>query len=150
MTTINLTTEINATIEICFDLARDIDAHKLSTGKTNEKAVAGRTTGLCEEGDTITWEAKHFGIKQSLTVEITKMERPFMFEDRMVKGAFKSMKHQHSFEERDGKTILTDKFEYQTPFGIFGQIFDAFILKNYMKKFLASRNNVLKSMAEIK
>ena len=57
MTTIKLLTEINSPIEKCFDLARDIDFHKLSTQKTKEKAVAGRTSGLCELGDKITWEA---------------------------------------------------------------------------------------------
>ena len=79
MTTICLTTEIKANIERCFDLSRDIDAHKLSAKNTNEKAIAGRTSGLCELGDTITWEAKHFGIRQKLTVEISQFDRPFDF-----------------------------------------------------------------------
>jgi hypothetical protein len=70
MTEINLETEIDADIEKCFDLARDIDVHTLSTSKTKEIAVAGRTSGLCEKGDKITWEAIHFGIKQRLSVEI--------------------------------------------------------------------------------
>ncbi|HPH47412.1 MAG TPA: SRPBCC family protein, partial [Chryseolinea sp.] len=101
MTTINLTTEIKATIERCFDLSRDVDAHKLSAKDTNEKAVSGRTSGLCELGDTVTWEAKHFGVIQNLTIEITQFNRPSFFEDKMVKGAFKSMRHQHHFEERN-------------------------------------------------
>lgn len=148
MSTINLKTTIAARIDVCFDLARDIDVHVLSTGKTKEKVIAGKTTGLFEPGDTITWEAKHFGITQQLTVEMTDFKRPFYFEDRMLKGTFKSMKHHHSFEEIDGKTIMTDKFEYEVPFGIFGQLFDKFILKNYMMEFILERNTILKSIAE--
>lgn len=148
MTTIVLRTEIAGNIDQCFDLSRDIDVHKLSTQKTHEKAIAGRISGLCELGDKITWEAKHFGIVQHLTVEITKFNRPYLFEDKMISGAFKKMKHEHSFEEKDGKTIMTDKFEYEVPFGILGQLFDKIILKNYMKNFLMRRNQVLKRMIE--
>lgn len=148
MTTINLKTVINAKIDACFDLSRDIEVHILSTGKTNERAIAGRTKGRCEVGDTITWEAKHFGITQQLTVEITKLNKPFYFEDRMKKGAFKSMRHEHRFEEAAGKTIMLDHFEYEVPYWIFGWLFNKMILKRYMINFLATRNKTLKSLAE--
>ncbi len=148
MTYISLTTIIDAAIEVCFDVSRDIDIHTQSTVGTNERAVAGRTSGLCELGDTVTWEAKHFGIKQYLTVEIIAFNKPYFFEDKMLKGTFKSMQHQHIFENQNGKTIVTDKFQYETPFGIFGKLFDYLILKKYMTKFLIQRNNVLKEVAE--
>ena len=148
MTTILLTTEIKASIERCFDLSRDIDAHKLSAKNTSEKAIAGKTSGLCELGDTITWEAKHFGIRQNLTVEICQFNRPFFFEDRMVRGAFKSMRHEHHFEVKNGVTLMSDKFEYEVPYGVAGKLFDRFLLRKHMTKFLSTRNQVLKEIAE--
>jgi ligand-binding SRPBCC domain-containing protein len=148
MTTIYLVTELKADIRKCFDAARDIDIHKLSTKQTNEIAIAGRTSGLCELGDTITWEATHFGIRQQLSVEITKFNRPYFFEDRMLKGAFKSMQHEHHFEEKDGKTIMTDKFQYEVPYSIVGKIFNSIILKRYMTTFLIIRNQFIKSVVE--
>ena len=148
MTTICLTTEIKANIERCFDLSRDIDTHKLSAKNTNEKAIAGRTSGLCELGDTITWEAKHFGIRQKLTVEISQLDRPFYFEDRMVMGAFKRMRHEHHFEVKNGMTIMKDRFEYDVPYGIAGKLFDRFLLRKHMTNFLSTRNQVLKEIAE--
>jgi hypothetical protein len=60
MPTINLTTEINAPIEICFDLSRSIDLHKHSMEHTGEEAIAGRTSGLIEDGEFVTWQAKTF------------------------------------------------------------------------------------------
>jgi len=53
MPTINLKTEINADILICFDLARSIDFHSISTEKTNEKAIAGITEGLIKFNETV-------------------------------------------------------------------------------------------------
>lgn len=76
------------------------------------------------------------------------MEKYSFFEDEMVKGAFKSMRHEHHFTEENGKTIMRDHFEYQTPFGIFGKLFDVLILRKYMTRFLAQRNNILKALAE--
>jgi ligand-binding SRPBCC domain-containing protein len=148
MTTIHLTTELNADIETCFDTSRDIGIHLLSTKQTDEKVISGPTSGLCELGDKITWEARHFGLKQRLTVEITKFNRPYFFEDVMLKGAFSRMRHEHYFETNGNKTVMTDKFQYEVPFGIFGRMFDNLILKNYMTKFLAARNNVMKSIVE--
>ena len=150
MTLIELETEIESDINRCFDLTRDIDIHKLSTGKTNEKAVAGRMSGLCQLGDKITWEATHFGVRQRLSVEITKFEKPYFFEDKMIKGAFKSMRHEHRFKEANGRTIMTDKFEYQVPFGFVGQAFDKIVLASYMTRFLRTRNMMIKKVAESK
>lgn len=148
MTTIELRTLINANINTCFNLARNVEAHLASTGDTGEKVVAGKTSGLFEEGDIVTWEARHFGIKQKLTVAITKMQAPSFFEDQMVKGAFKHMRHEHHFESKEGVTIMTDHFEFTSPLGLLGQLFDYLILKHYMTRFLVQRNAVLKRMAE--
>ncbi|RBP86056.1 hypothetical protein DFO70_1344 [Cytobacillus firmus] len=61
---------INAPVEVCFDLARNVDIHTQTTSKTKERAVSGVTEGLLEQGDTVTREAIHFGIKQRLTAAL--------------------------------------------------------------------------------
>ena len=63
MTQIKITITIKAPIEIVFDNCRNIDIHQYSASKTNEKAIAGRTSGLINKGETVTWEGKHFGFK---------------------------------------------------------------------------------------
>ena len=148
MTTIKLITIIKAPIETCFDLARDIDFHMISAEETKEKAISGRTIGKCELGDKITWEANHFGIRQKLSVEITKFNKPFFFQDEMTKGVFKKMRHEHFFEQKDGLTTMIDYLHYEAPFGTIGKIFDRVILKNYLTKFLLTRNTALKSKSE--
>ncbi len=148
MPTIILKTVIHADMQICFDLSRSIDLHSISVSDTDEKAIAGRTSGLIELGETVTWEATHFGIRQKLTSKITAFESPYYFVDEQVKGAFKSIHHQHIFEKDGNKTIMTDIFHFRSPFGIFGRIFNFFILNGYMRKFLTQRNQVIKAYAE--
>ena len=148
MTTIHLITKVNSPVQIVFDLNRNIDIHKLSTAKSNESAIDGVTSGLINLNETVTWYGKHFGIYQIHKSKITAMEFPNYFVDEMVKGRFKSFKHEHTFVEQNGKTIMTDTVEYQTPFGIFGRLFDQFILKNYLTTFITERNTFIKNLAE--
>ncbi len=148
MSKIQLETCIEAPIERVFDLARSIDLHKLSTKGTKEEAVGGRTQGLIEMNETVTWRAKHFGIYQNLTVRVTQMDRPYLFRDRMITGAFSTMEHQHIFEKIGTGTKMIDIFEFTSPLGIFGKLANILFLKNYMTTFLKNKNKELKNVAE--
>ena len=97
MPKIELITVIDAPVEKVFDFSRSIDLHMESTRQTGEYAIAGKTSGLIESGETVTWRAKHFGIWQTLTSKITEFDRPNYFVDEMVEGAFKSFRHEHYF-----------------------------------------------------
>lgn len=145
---IQLSTSIAAPPERVFDLARSIDAHQQSVEGTHERAVAGVTHGLIGMGEEVTWEARHLGVKQRLTVRITGFERPWRFQDCMVSGAFKSMKHDHEFVAQPPGTLMVDRFEFQSPCGILGWLVDRAFLCGYMRRLLVRRNQVLKNMAE--
>lgn len=148
MTTIQLTTQIKATIQIVFDNSRNIDLHQESASRTNEKAIAGITTGYINKGETVTWRGKHFGIYLEHQSIITEMELPIYFVDKQLKGHFKTFKHQHLFEETNGVTTMIDILEYETPFGFFGKLFDFLFLKKHLTIFLLHRNQVLKKISE--
>jgi ligand-binding SRPBCC domain-containing protein len=100
--------------------------------------------------DVVTWQATHLGVKQKLTVKISQMTKPFFFEDIMLKGAFKLMKHKHFFEKSGNGTVMKDEFVYEAPFGIIGKFFNKVYLKGYMTNFLKKRNEFLKNLAESK
>ena len=148
MPTIYLETIIKADIKICFDLSRSIDLHQISTAKTKERAIDGVTAGLVNTGDFVTWEAIHFGIKQQLSSKISQVEPYIHFRDEQLKGAFKYFIHDHYFKEENGVVTMIDNFEFSSPYGIIGKIFDMLVLTNYMKSFLIERNQVIKEFAE--
>ncbi|WP_447768451.1 SRPBCC family protein [Sphingobacterium faecium] len=148
MPKIEITTEINAPIELCFDLARSIDLHKISALNTHEKAIDGKTEGLIGLNEYVTWQATHFGIKQKLTSRISTFERPYYFVDEQVKGIFKSLYHEHIFEQVGDQVIMKDIFDFQSPLGICGRLFNRFVLTDYLKKFLITRNHTIKEFAE--
>ena len=149
MPSIVVTTFISAPIERCFDLSRSIDLHADSMKHTGEKAIAGRTTGLIELGETVTWQAKHFGIRQTLTSKITEFNRPNYFVDEQVSGAFKSFRHEHRLAWQNGQTLMTDTFSFQSPLGPLGRLANILFLKSYMKRLLLKRNEIIKQAAEL-
>ena len=148
MTQIKITTTIKAPIEIVFDTCRNIEIHQYSASKTNEKAIAGKTSGLINKGETVTWKGKHFGVYIQHESIISEMEFPIYFVDEQLKGHFKKFKHEHIFIKKENKTIMTDILEYETPYGLIGKLFDKILLKNHLTNFIVERNSVLKSISE--
>jgi ligand-binding SRPBCC domain-containing protein len=148
MPIIELATHINAPIAKCFNLARSIDIHVDSMQQSGESAVAGRTSGLIELGETVTWRAKHFGIWQTLTSKVTEMEYPNYFTDEMVQGAFKNFRHEHYFYPINNQTLMKDIFMFDAPLGFLGIIANFLFLERYMRNLLQQRNEVIKQVAE--
>lgn len=148
MPKIELEIAVSAPAERVFDLARCIDLHTESMNKYRERAVAGVTRGLINSGETVTWEAAHFGVRQRLTSRITEFDRPRHFQDVMVNGAFKSLVHDHFFIEKGAETTMKDVFVYGSPYGFLGRIADALFLEKYMRKVLVERNELIKRIAE--
>ena len=149
MPTIHLTTFIAAPAERVFDLARSIDLHRKSMAHTNEQPVAGVTSGLIGMAQRVTWRAKHLGVWQTLTSEITAMDPPAYFQDTMVQGAFRFMKHDHFFQSlSSGQTEMKDVFCFAVPLPVLGRLAEIVFLRRYMRALLRERNVVVKQIAE--
>jgi ligand-binding SRPBCC domain-containing protein len=146
--TIRIETLIRAPIERCFDLARDPEIHERSTARTHERVVTRTGSGLLGAGDMVTFEARHFGVRQRLTARITRFERPHVFEDQMVCGAFQSFRHMHAFREVEGGTLMTDTFAFRSSLGPLGALAERLFLTGYLRRFLMARAVFLTQCAE--
>jgi ligand-binding SRPBCC domain-containing protein len=144
-------TTVSAPIERCFDLARSVEVHLAGNVHWGEQAVAtaGVASGLIDLGRCVTWRAKHFGIWQELTSEITLADRPVYFQDIMIKGPFRLMVHDHFFRSLSpGDTEMKDVFVFEAPLPILGWLAESTFLRRYMAGLLRERNAVLKRVAE--
>jgi ligand-binding SRPBCC domain-containing protein len=148
MPVIVLYTRIAAPRERVFDLARSLDLHQDTVAQTRERAVAGVTSGLLGLDEEVTWSAWHLGWRRRLRVRMYRLEYPSFFEDRMVEGAFRMMRHEHHFEQDGEGTVMMDRFEFESPFGWLGGVFDRRFLEGYMRRLLVQRNEGIKRIAE--
>ncbi|MGE5108919.1 MAG: SRPBCC family protein [Sphingobacteriales bacterium] len=150
MPTIHLTTLVHAPAETVFNLSRHIAMHKKTMEHTGERAIAGVTTGLINLNETVTWEGKHLFKKRRFTSKITEMKPFDNFTDEMVLGDFKSFKHQHHFKQIENGTIIIDILDYETPYGIIGQLFNSLYMHSYLEALIKKRNDMIKEYAESK
>jgi ligand-binding SRPBCC domain-containing protein len=144
-------TIMRAPIDRCFDLARSVEVHlagNVNCGET-AAAISGATSGLLGMSQRVTWRARHFGVRLALTSEITAFDPPRFFEDTMIYGPFRSMRHGHFFRSlTSGETEMRDIFRFEAPLPILGPLVEAAILRRYMRKLLGERNRVIKQIAE--
>ena len=148
MPIIKLQTQINANSYIVFDLSRNIKLQSKFVTGSNEKAVAGRTSGLISLDETVTYRGKHLGVWQNLTSRVTDLDRPHFFADEMEKSAFKSLRHEHHFIATEEGTMMKDVFNFQSPLGVLGKLANTLFLQSYMTNFLKNRNKTIKEFAE--
>ena len=144
---------IEGPVQRTFDLARSIEVHLLGNDHWGERATAGTCTGLIGLGESVTWRARHFGVRQSLTSAITAWRPPFYFQDTMLCGAFKSMQHDHYFlalpvaEGEAPRTEMRDVFRFAAPLGVLGVVAERVVLRRYMRALLRERNEVIRQVA---
>ena len=148
MPLIHLTTFIDAPAERVFDLSRSITLHKKSMEQSGEEAVGGITSGLINLNETVTWRAKHLGKTRQMRIRITAMNAPVVFTDEMEEGDFKSIRHEHHFKQVDNGTIMIDLFQFETPYGWAGKVFNRLYLTRYLRRLLEQRNRIIKEYAE--
>jgi ligand-binding SRPBCC domain-containing protein len=151
MVTLEEVTRIDAPRERCFDLARSVEVHLAGNVHWGERAIAaaGVTSGLVGLGDRVTWRARHFGIWHELTSEITALEWPGYFQDTMVAGPFRSMKHDHFFRTAPaGGTEMRDIFRFAAPLPALGVLAEIVVLRRYMRRLLHERNEVIRQIGE--
>ena len=144
MRRIECETLIGAPPERCFDLSRSVELHLEAAASTGERTVGGVTSGLLGAGDTVTWEARHFGRRWRLTVRIAAYDRPRFFRDEQVRGPFRRLAHDHLFEPVDGGTRMRDVFEFAS--GL--PLLDRLVLAPHLRRFLRRRNELIKRTAE--
>lgn len=143
MPRIELTTQIPAMPEQCFELSLSVDAHTASMANSAERATGGVTSGAMRLGDMVTWRAKHFGIPFTMTSRISEYEAPCRFVDEQASGPFRRWWHEHRFEPVAEGTLMTDMVEFESPAGPLGRVVNGLVLTQYMTRLLRQRNEWL-------
>ena len=141
-------TWIDAPVERCFQLALSIDLLVAAAKRSKEKAVAGVTTGLIGEGQTVMWSGHHFGRRFTHTSRIVGWRAPAYFRDVMIKGAFRYFEHDHHFATMDDGTRMRDEVRFSAPLGPLGRLAEKTFLRRHLLTFLAERNAMIKRVAE--
>jgi ligand-binding SRPBCC domain-containing protein len=124
-----------------FDVSLDVGLHTSSQSRYGERVVGRAADGMLAEGDTVTWSARHFGIRFRMTSLVFDVDRPRRFCDRQVRGPFASFRHVHEFEATDGGTLMRDTVEFRSPLWILGRAVDALVMRRHLTRVISERND---------
>lgn len=126
-----------------FAVSLDPDLHVRSMARYGETMVEAPSGGVFSEGSTVTWRARHFGIPFRLRSVVFGIDPPNGFRDRQIAGPFAEFLHVHEFHEHPQGTLMRDTVTFRSPFGPIGRFVDRLFMREYMRRLIAERNEVL-------
>jgi ligand-binding SRPBCC domain-containing protein len=139
---------IRAAPERVYAASLDPQLHLRSMAKSRETMLAGPEGGVFSEGSTVTWRATHFGIAFRLSTVVFDLDPPHGFRDRQIAGPFGAFEHEHAFTPHPDGTLMRDTVTFRSPFGPIGALVDRLFMREYMRRLIDHRNDVLAAEAE--
>jgi ligand-binding SRPBCC domain-containing protein len=98
--------------------------------------------------DKVSFRLNFLGRQRELVTRIDTLEFPRMFVSNLVRGSFKSFRHEHHFKPIDNGTLLIEVLEYEPAFGAAGRLADGMLIRSFLKKYLEAKNRMIKQYAE--
>ena len=88
--------------------------------------------GVIDEGTTIDYTLRWFGIRYRWRTLIACWDPGVRFVDTQIRGPYILWHHTHTFEERGGGVLMLDRVRYRLPFGPFGMLGHAAIVRRQL------------------
>lgn len=98
-----------------------------------------------KKGALIDYQLKLYGFPITWKTEITQWNPPFDFVDTALKSPYKQWIHLHTFEEKNGETIMKDIVRYRLPFEPFGDL-GHFIVKQELEHIFDYRYKIIEEI----
>ena len=99
-----------------------------------------------QRGTTIEYRIKPFGVPQRWGTEIQEYESGERFVDLQTRGPYRYWRHQHSFKDDGGRTLMRDRVEYQMPLGLLGRFAHALVVAREVRRIFDYRADAITQM----
>lgn len=101
---------------------------------------------IIRQGTIIDYKIKLNGISFHWKTEITVFENQKRFVDTQLKGPYKVWIHEHSFEEREGKTYMKDVVQFLSPGWVLEPIINKLFVEKKVKAIFEYRQKILSEL----
>lgn len=91
-------------------------------------------------GSKIGYRIRWLGISLRWLTLITDFEPGRRFVDVQTRGPYSSWRHEHTFEDVDGRTLMRDRVEYDLPFGMLGRIVHKLLVSRQLRRIFDYRS----------
>lgn len=114
-----------------FSDARNLD--RITPPWLNFKVI-GPTNLELSAGTLIHYKLSWYGIPLGWTSRIEEWCPPRQFVDVQLKGPYRRWHHTHTFEARDGGTLISDTVHWQVPMGAVGDFFAGWLVRRDVER----------------
>lgn len=97
-------------------------------------------------GALIDYRIRLFGVPLKWRTRIEAYEPTARFVDTQLRGPYKLWHHLHEFIDVPGGTMMTDRVEYQLPFGPLGRAAHAVFVRATLERIFDYRRDVIASL----
>jgi ligand-binding SRPBCC domain-containing protein len=97
-------------------------------------------------GALIDYRLRWHGLSLSWRTQIKVWDPPGRFVDEQVKGPYSKWLHEHTFEEKDGGTLVRDTVDYAVPGWVLGPIVHRLFVGPDVRRIFAYRRKKLAAL----
>lgn len=97
-------------------------------------------------GMEIIHEIRWLGLPVRWATLIEEYDPPHRFVDTQLKGPYKYWRHEHSFDETPGGTLMRDHVQYELPFGILGVVTHRLIVARQLRRIFDYRGRKIRRL----
>ena len=101
---------------------------------------------VMKEGTLIRYRLRLHGLSFAWTTRITTWEPPHRCVDEQLSGPFRQWVHEHTFEQREGRTLARDKVDYIVPGGALAH---RLLVRSDLKKIFDFREAGLQQLGSV-
>jgi ligand-binding SRPBCC domain-containing protein len=125
---------VSTSIDKAWEFYTDIQHLKIITPPNMNLKIVETTKQTIVEGQEAIIEGKIIFLQRKWRSKITYL-KPYTYVDEMLEGPLK-WKHTHLFKKiNEFETNVIDEIEFEIPLGIFGKLFEGFVLSKLTKIF---------------
>jgi ligand-binding SRPBCC domain-containing protein len=124
------------------------DAHNLDVltpSWLHFRILTPRPIRLCR-GALLDYRLRWRGVPLAWRTEIAAWEPPHRFTDRQVRGPYRQWVHEHTFEPRDGGTLMRDRVEYAVPGWLLAPLLARLVVARDVERIFAYRRDRMREL----
>jgi ligand-binding SRPBCC domain-containing protein len=108
--------------------------------------ILGERSPEMKEGTLIDYRIKVHGVPMKWRTRIARWNPPHEFVDTQLKGPYSVWHHTHSFESKDGGTLMKDRVRFRLPLGFLGDLVAGWMVKRDVKQIFEYRQSTIQSL----
>ncbi len=108
--------------------------------------VVRMSTPTIQEGTLIDYRLKIHGVPIGWRTRIEDWQPGVKFVDTQLKGPYALWHHTHTFEAKDGGTLMRDRVRFRLPLGPLGNLVAGWLVRRDVAQIFAYRTSVIEKL----